>query len=157
MFEVRGKQMLTHGDVICILAGLSETSPPVYWELSFDHREGTTPVAPLARLDYDWAGARLYRTEGTRRVEIGNLRPQAHLLLRYMLRRNRENGGSPTACSREELMQAIWGEEPLHDPQEISALILDLRRHVELDPGSPRFVETVMGIGYRLDVRPLVE
>lgn len=154
MLEVRGTQALIHGDVICILARLSQTGPPVYWELFFDHREGTTPIAAVARLEYDWAGARLYRIERTRRVEIGNLRPQVHLLLRYMLRRNRDNDGTPTACTREELMHAIWGDEPLRDPQEISALILDLRRHVELDPASPRFVETVKGIGYRLELRP---
>ena len=54
-------------------------------------------------------------------------------------------------------MHAIWGDEPLRDPQEISALVLDLRRHVELDPAKPQFVETVRGIGYRLDIRPPVE
>lgn len=58
-------------------------------------------------------------------------------------------------CSRDELKHAIWGDELHHRPdEELNGLIFQLRKRVELDSRDPRFVQTVPGLGYRLDSRP---
>jgi hypothetical protein len=155
--EVRDPQALSDGDVICILASLSESAGPSYWELVFRNPAQTVRVAPrpgTARLEYDWVSAQLFRIAGADREEVAKLSPQVHRLLRYMLSRNRANGDMAVLCSHEELMQAIWGDEPLHAREELNGLIFALRGRVELDPKRPRFVQTVRGLGFRLDPRP---
>jgi DNA-binding winged helix-turn-helix (wHTH) protein len=98
--------------------------------------------------------AKLFRIVGAKREEIGELRPQVHQLLRYLLKRNRANNDVPVLCSQDELMEAIWHGEPLHTREELNGLIHELRQKVELDPSKPRFVQTVRRFGFRLDPRP---
>jgi hypothetical protein len=157
MHEVRGPEPLADGDTICILARLSEDEEPDYWEIVFHNPLQTVPVAGgtvPARLEYDWVQARLFRVAGTSREEIQELRPQVHRLLRYLFKRNRANDEVPVLCSHDDLMEAIWQDEPLHTREELNRLVHDLRQKVELDPKNPRFVQTVSGLGFRLDPRP---
>ena len=42
-----------------------------------------------------------------------------------------------------------------HKPDEINHLVYALRKKVELDGRTPRFLETVSGLGYRLIMQPL--
>lgn len=156
--KVRDPEALSDGDVICILAGPSQSAGPSYWELVFRNPMETTPVlAGTAQLEYNRESARLYRIVGTDREELG-LPHNVHLLLRHLAKRNADNGDVAVMCSRDELMQAIWGDvEPQHPPEELNRLIFDLRRLVELVPAQPRFVQTVRGLGFRLDPRPTAE
>lgn len=157
MVEVRDAAALADGDVICILAVLGANTEPGYWELAFRHPTQTVRVEArpgAARLEYDWVSAQLFRITRDGREEIGELRPQVHHLLRYLLSRNRANGEVPVLCSHDELMQAVWEDEPLHTREELNGLIFELRRGVELDPKQPCFVQTVRGLGFRLDSRP---
>lgn len=149
--EVQGAQELTNGDVIRILAS---REPRAFWELAFFNESAGRTVGLIARLEYDWDRRRVYRVVGTRRTEIKTTRDQAHELLRYMLGRNRDNGDTPQACATQELMHAIWGDQPLRPPQHLHAVIRALRLAVELDPAKPQFVQTVKGYGYLLDPRP---
>jgi len=154
---VIGRALLKDGDGILILGRLSENGEPSYWELVFRDPMGTRPashVQPAAYLEYDWIGARLFRIDGDRRQEIGDLRPQEHKLIRYMDQRNRANGNIPVMCTFEELCFAIWGEESNHTESEINHLIWELRQKLEPHPREPRFLETVRGLGYRLVTRP---
>jgi hypothetical protein len=158
MQMVLGRARLAHQDCILLLGLLSQTSAPCYWTLRFtdlgETRDGQQ--APrLAVLEYDWIQARLFHVEGRRRQEIGDLRPQEHKLIRYMDQRNRANGQVPVLCSYDELLAAIWGEEPLHTEDEISHLIYELRQKLEPNPREPQFLQTVKGLGYRLVTRPL--
>lgn len=158
MQQVQGRALLSDGDTICILGLLTETGAPHYWELTFRDPLGTKPAgqAPrVAYLEYDWVQARLFRVEGATRQEIRDLRPQEHKLIRYLDQRNRTNGNAPVMCSYDELLEAIWGEEPGHTEGEINHLIWELRKKLEPDPKEPRFLETVKGLGYRLVTRPL--
>jgi hypothetical protein len=156
---VHGRAPLSEGESIRILGKLTEAGEPLYWELTFNDPLGTRPAgqAPaLAYLEYDWIQARLFRIDGTSRQEIHDVRPQEHKLIRYMDQRNRANGGVPVMCTYEELLLAIWGEEPDHTETEVTHLIWELRRKLEPDPKEPRFLETVRGLGYRLVTRALI-
>lgn len=160
MWEVRSAAELTDGDTICLLATLPEQGEPAYWELLFSNPLQTTPAAAgprAARLEYDWVQAKLFRIAGAQREEVPELRPQVHRLLRYLLKRNRGNDDAPVLCSHDELIEAVWQDEPLHTREELHGLIHELRQRVELDPSEPRFVQTVRGLGFRLDPRPTGE
>jgi DNA-binding response OmpR family regulator len=51
--------------------------------------------------------------------------------------------------AREALMAHVWGEGRVVDGRSIDSVISRLRRKLETDPASPRFVQTVWGAGYR--------
>jgi DNA-binding winged helix-turn-helix (wHTH) protein len=154
---VEGRASLQHKDVIRILGKLSESDEPKYWEITFNDPMKTLQViiTPSAKyLEYDWIQARLYRVDANNRIEIGNLRPQEHKLIRYMDQRNRANGNVPAMCTYDELINAIWGDESFgHNEGEINRLIWELRQKVEFDQKDPHFIETVRGLGYRLITR----
>ena len=56
-----------------------------------------------------------------------------------------------TVFSREQLVEAAWGPEFVGETSSITVFIKKLRAKVEADPTEPRLIETVWGIGYRLD------
>jgi hypothetical protein len=152
---VQGRAQLEDGDSILILGILTESGKPSYWELTFRDPLGTTrpsmQLPVLAYLEYDWIQAKLFRVSGSKRQEIQDLRPQEHKLIRYMDQRNRANDNVPVMCTSEELLAAVWGEEALHTETDLTHLIYELRKKLEPDPKEPRFLETVRGLGYRLD------
>ncbi|MDR3572807.1 MAG: response regulator transcription factor [Anaerolineaceae bacterium] len=53
------------------------------------------------------------------------------------------------ACSRQELLAQIWGEEWLGDARTLEVHIRWLRLKVEDDPTNPKYIQTVRGYGYR--------
>jgi len=157
---VLGRARLTHQDRILLLGQLSESSAPRYWTLCFKDLGETKDGQPgprLAVLEYDWVQARLFRVEGRSRQEIRDLRPQEHKLIRYMDQRNRANGQVPVMCAFEELLAAVWGEEPLHTEGDVTHLIYELRQKLEPNPKEPQFLQVVRGLGYRLVTRPLTK
>src|SRR5579859_2741387 len=154
---VVGRAPLIDGMSIRILGKLTETGQPVYWELTFNDPFGTRPATVMLKIDfleYDWIQAKLWRSEGPDRTEVRDLRPQEHKLIRYMDQRNRANGNVPVMCTYEELIVAVWGEEPYHTEADINHLVWELRQKLEPDPKNPQFLETVRGLGYRLVTRP---
>lgn len=55
------------------------------------------------------------------------------------------------ALSRLQIMEAVWGHDlTLESERAINSHIRRLREKVEIDPGNPRLIQTVLGIGYRL-------
>jgi DNA-binding response OmpR family regulator len=52
--------------------------------------------------------------------------------------------------SREQLMERVWGYRSELDTGTVTVHIRRLREKVEDDPGRPRHLETVWGVGYRL-------
>jgi DNA-binding response OmpR family regulator len=56
--------------------------------------------------------------------------------------------------SRAEIAYRLRGYEYDGDERVVDVHVRNLRRKIEADPASPRFVETVRGVGYRLGVEP---
>jgi len=57
------------------------------------------------------------------------------------------------AFRRDELLDALWGEDFVGDPRVADVHISNLRAKLEDDPSRPRFIHTVRGYGYRLEDR----
>jgi DNA-binding response OmpR family regulator len=53
--------------------------------------------------------------------------------------------------SRDQLMAGVWGYEPAHDSGTVTVHIRRLRTKIEDDPTRPRHLQTVWGVGYRLN------
>jgi DNA-binding response OmpR family regulator len=51
--------------------------------------------------------------------------------------------------SRDQLMEAVWGEPWFDDTSTVTVHVRRLRAKLGDDPAAPRFVETVWGVGYR--------
>lgn len=55
------------------------------------------------------------------------------------------------ALSRQELLDAVWGEDWVGTPRTLDVHIRWLREKLEADPSNPRYIETVHGFGYRFN------
>jgi two-component system, OmpR family, alkaline phosphatase synthesis response regulator PhoP len=69
-------------------------------------------------------------------------------LLRCLIR----NSGH--AVSRKQLLQEVWNLHEDTDTRAIDNFIVRLRRYIEREPGKPRHLLTVRGIGYRFVPSP---
>ncbi len=59
---------------------------------------------------------------------------------------------SGEAVSRAELFDEIWGTDWLGDTRTLDVHIRWLREKIEDDPSSPRYIQTVRGVGYRFSI-----
>ncbi|WP_250280885.1 FHA domain-containing protein [Frankia sp. CiP1_Cm_nod2] len=165
--RLRGHRRIQHQDTLLILGGMSPGGEPLYWELIFLDPNATLPapfgpppevrhVGPCLR--YDWVAARVYRHEDGVETLITGLRPQGHQLLRYMAGRN--SSGAAVTCDHTELITALWGPREewaahrSYTRADVAGVVRAVRRCIEVDPSNPRILETVAGIGYRLNVHP---
>ncbi len=57
--------------------------------------------------------------------------------------------------SRQTLQTAIWGNTASVGSRTVDVHICWLREKVEPDPGRPRYIETVPGVGYRINKKPI--
>ena len=84
----------------------------------------------------------------TRQVRLGgvaiDLTVKEFDLLAHLMRHPRK------AFRREELLESVWGFS-YGDTSTVTVHVSRLREKVEPDPGSPRFVKTVRGVGYRFE------
>ena len=55
--------------------------------------------------------------------------------------------------SRQDLLERVWQHGFFGDERIVDGHVRRLRTKVELDPGAPRLVVTVRGLGYRLDTQ----
>lgn len=58
-----------------------------------------------------------------------------------------ENQGK--ILTKRQIYESVWGEEYVYDDSNIMAIISRLRKKTEVNPGNPRYIQTVKGIGYR--------
>ncbi len=54
------------------------------------------------------------------------------------------------AFSRRQLIEAVWGASWVGDEHLVDVHVGHLRRKLGDDPGAPRFIRTVRGVGYRM-------
>jgi len=84
-----------------------------------------------------------------RRVTIGGqpleLRPKEIELLLALLRRPGQ------VWSRRELLDAVWGYDPEVESRTVDWHIAELRRKLEPDSATPRYLQTVRKVGYRFE------
>jgi DNA-binding response OmpR family regulator len=69
-------------------------------------------------------------------------------LLRHLVR----NDGR--VVSRKQILEEVWGLHEDTDTRAIDNFIVRLRRYIEDDPGEPRHLLTVRGVGYRFLANP---
>jgi DNA-binding response OmpR family regulator len=69
-------------------------------------------------------------------------------LLRYLVK----NAGKPV--SRKAILEDVWDLHESTDTRAIDNFIVRLRRYLEDNPSSPRFLLTVRGVGYKFDPNP---
>lgn len=54
--------------------------------------------------------------------------------------------------SKDELFEKIWGMDAIGDNATVTVYIGKLREKIEADPSKPQYIETIWGVGYRLNV-----
>jgi hypothetical protein len=156
--RVEQRMALHDGDVVSVLASAAEGGERRYFELAFHAITDSqaTRAVPLEAagdcLRYDADEARLVLVQAGEEHELP-IRAQAHRLVRHMVERNAAAGGSPVLCTHAELMQAVWGDEPMHTREELAKLVWELRK--KLEPfGAGHLVENERRLGYRLRTCP---
>ncbi len=77
--------------------------------------------------------------------QAAELTPREFALLAFMLRRRGE------VISRSQLLEQVWSEEYAGSPNIVDVYIGYLRRKLER-PDGPRLIQTVRGVGFRLDL-----
>ena len=151
--RVEGRLPLRNGDVVCILSSMDHQDGAHYFELEYETtadsqatRAAKGPEAAEECLSYDADEARLVLVARGERHEL-HIRAQAHKLVAYMAER------SPALCTHAELMDAVWGDEPMHSREELAKIVWELRKELEpYDAG--HLIENERGLGYRLRTCP---
>ncbi len=69
-------------------------------------------------------------------------------LLRHLV----QNDGK--VVSRKQILEEVWGLKEDTDTRAIDNFVVRLRRYIEDDPGHPRHLLTVRGVGYRFFANP---
>jgi DNA-binding response OmpR family regulator len=84
---------------------------------------------------------RVIDTETGREV---SLTQKEHGLLAYFLRHPNQ------IVTKEQLYEAVWGEEFIGGDNTLMVHIRHLREKIERDPSKPEYLQTIRGLGYRL-------
>jgi two-component system response regulator ResD len=53
--------------------------------------------------------------------------------------------------TRDQLLDVVWGLTEYIDPSTVTVHVRRLREKIEADPGEPRYVQTVWGVGYKFE------
>lgn len=53
--------------------------------------------------------------------------------------------------TKQKIYETVWGEPYVYDDSNIMAIISRLRKKIEENPGSPKYIQTIKGIGYRFN------
>jgi DNA-binding response OmpR family regulator len=74
------------------------------------------------------------------------LTPRLVMLLQILMEHHGE------VVEREQLFKQVWETDYTGDTRTLDVHISWLRRAIELDPLKPKFLKTIRGVGYRLDI-----
>tara|TARA_R110001592_G_scaffold363221_3_gene681761 strand:- start:154589 stop:155272 length:684 start_codon:yes stop_codon:yes gene_type:complete len=55
--------------------------------------------------------------------------------------------------NRNEILEMVWGDEGAPNPRMVDNAIVSLRKLLNDEPKNPRFLQSVRGVGYRLDIK----
>jgi len=87
----------------------------------------------------------LVRQTATRGRKAVHLTAKEFAMLRLMA----ENPGEPV--TRERFLDAVWGYTAFPTTRTVDNHIASLRKKLEADPDHPRWIQTVHGVGYRIE------
>lgn len=99
----------------------------------------------------EFGGHTVYLLSWTARLESGrqvNLSEREIGVLRLLARRAGE------VVSREEILDAVWGNDAFPSNRTVDNFVMRLRRHFEPDPTKPVHFHTAWGVGYRFTPQP---
>ena len=108
-----------------------------------DRFQTAKSVYIYADLYLDTAANRLLKND----AEI-DLTPIEYSLLKMFM----ENPGR--TLKRDQLLNAIWGEDYFGDTKTLDVHIRRLREKIEERPSEPKYIKTVWGSGYRWQLKP---
>jgi len=122
-------------------------------------RGGSIPASTEARTDASAVGDFGTFSFDGKTIDFGllELRSGGHTihltlmeseLLRHLVR----NDGR--IVSRKQILEEVWGLNEDTDTRAIDNFVVRLRRYIEDDPGKPRHLLTVRGVGYRFLAKP---
>ena len=89
---------------------------------------------------------------GTLELTVGDRVLQLTLMEANLLRYLVDHGGK--AVSRKAMLEQVWGLHEDTDTRAIDNFIVRLRRYIEKEPGKPKHLLTVRGVGYRFIASP---
>jgi DNA-binding response OmpR family regulator len=87
----------------------------------------------------------LLRHRAARGESVLDLTPKEFDLLAYLAR----NKGM--ALSRDQILERVWGYDFAGETRTVDVHVRWLREKIEKDPGEPKLLQTVRGIGYKLE------
>lgn len=131
---------------------VAKDSADVILNLPFTAQKLSNRIKPLLPGDGKnvvQAGAIRLDTEKRRVRCLGKnakLTPRLVTLLKILMERHGE------VVEREQLFKEVWETDYTGDTRTLDVHISWLRRAIELDPLKPKFLKTIRGVGYRLDV-----
>ena len=59
---------------------------------------------------------------------------------------------SDEVITRDEFLDTLWGKEVYITPRVVDTHMAALRKKLEDDPNNPKYILSVRGIGYKLDL-----
>jgi len=100
------------------------------------------PVVRVGDLTVDLSAKTVTRP-GASGVEVVRLTPTEWRLLEILIRH------AGKLVTRQTLLSDIWGSEHVHDTGYLRLYVSQIRKKIEPEPKSPRFLITEPGMGYR--------
>ncbi len=127
---------------------------PIVLDLLLAHiRAVLRRTMPVTRFAEPWIAMGDFRVDlASRRVFVGSrevrLTPREFKLLTYMI----ANEGK--VLTHRMLLEAVWGETQVQQPEALRSLIAHLRRKVEPNSSTPSYIRSSPWVGYRFTSRP---
>ncbi len=106
---------------------------------------GSSATRPPERYEVGEVAMDLVRHEVRVGERVVDLPPKQFELLKLLVSRPGE------AIGRQDLVDAIWGQDYFGDTRVLDVHVRWLREALEPDPANPRYVLTVRGVGYKFN------
>ena len=133
-------------DLSILLVRLKGLLRRMHWQA-----QGSSPSPPQPRDEFSFSG-RTIRFDTLELLAPGGRHTQLTLMEADLLRFLTERSG--VVVSRKDILEQVWRVHEDTDTRAIDNFIVRLRRYIEDDPGKPRHLLTVRGIGYRFLPNP---
>jgi DNA-binding response OmpR family regulator len=116
--------------------------------IKLQFRSQATPVRVLKA-----GGVEVDRSSCQARLngELLQLTATEFRLLEFLMSR------SGVVFSREQLLNAVWGQDRAITDRTVDVYILRLRQKIEIDPANPTLIHSVRGFGYSFEPRSAME